>query len=137
MSSEPTTETTPEETEKEDKSGQIEPRRPLPGSLWVYICVVLLLYAIWGLVPGHPSLAIEGSLATTIFFRLLIVYLLVNRSTIGWILAIAFEVLYIVILAVIIEPPGNVKSWSMLFLVTVALALLLTRATRVHIRSGK
>jgi hypothetical protein len=112
-------------------------RRPTPPSILVYIGIVIftLLYGL--VIPGEPTLAFDQRLAITVFFRLMLIFLLVNRSLIGWILALIFEAMQIVLVAVMIEPPGGPKIWGMLFLHTAALALLLTGATRQHIWSGR
>lgn len=129
----------PEQTPKskiQSRSQSAEPvstRRPTPTSVLVYVAFVFLTM-IYGLViPGEPTLAIDQRLAITIFVRLLLIFLLVNRSWIGWIFAVVFESLQIILVALLIEPPGGPKIWGMLFLHTASLALLLTGATRQHV----
>jgi hypothetical protein len=121
---------------RETRSQQMPARQPLPGSIWIYVVVVLLIYLFGGLWPGDPALAFDGRLAVTTFFRLLFIFLLINRSTVGWILAAAFEAMAIVLLIVTFEPPATIKLGVLMFLHSAALALLLTRATRVYIRSS-
>jgi hypothetical protein len=121
---------------RQPRPQQMPTRQPLPGSIWIYIAVLLLIYLVGGLWPGDPALAFDGRLAVTTFFRLLFIFLLINRSTIGLILAAAFEAMAIVLLIVTLEPPATIKLGVLMFLHSAALALLLTRATRVYVRSS-
>lgn len=131
---------TPEQTPKskiqsrsQQQAAEAPTRQPTPTSILVYVAFVFLTM-IYGLVlPGEPSLAIDQRLAITIFVRLMLIFLLVNRSWIGWILAVLFEALQIILVALLIEPPGGPKIWGMLFLHTATLALLLTGASRQHV----
>ncbi|MFW6075243.1 MAG: hypothetical protein ACOC9Y_06595 [Chloroflexota bacterium] len=115
------------------QAAEMPGRRPTPTSLLVYVAFVILTMVYGLVIPGEPVLAIDQRLAITLFVRLLLIFLLVNRSWIGWILAVVFETLQIILVALLIEPPGGPKIWGMLFLHTATLALLLTGATRQHI----
>jgi hypothetical protein len=108
-------------------------RRPTPASILVYVGVVVFTLFYGLIIPGEPALAVDQRLAITVFFRLMLVFLLVNRSFVGWIVAVIFEAMQIILVALLIEPPGGPKIWGMLFLHTAAMALLLTGATRQHV----
>lgn len=118
---------------RDQQAAAMSTRRPTPTSLLVYVAFVILTMVYGLVIPGEPVLAIDQRLAITIFVRLLLIFLLVNRSWVGWILAVLFEALQIILVALLIEPPGGPKIWGMLFLHTATLALLLTGATRQHI----
>lgn len=109
------------------------PRQLTPSSIMVYIGLVVFLYIYWALFPGFPPLELGANLATSVFVRLLVIFLLMNRSPVGWIIGTLLESLYIVIFALQIASLGGdsaAKLWGLLFLSIAALALLLTRTTR-------
>jgi hypothetical protein len=108
-------------------------RRPTPSSILVYVALVIGVYLYSVVVPGEPVLDFGERFAVTIFIRLLIIFLLVNRSTIGWILALLFEASQIILFPLSFDVPNEPKTWGLIFLHTAAMALLLTRATRQHI----
>lgn len=112
-------------------------RRPSPPTILIYVVVVIATLVYGLIIPGEPVLAVDQRLAITVFFRLMLIFLLVNRSFVGWILAVVFEAMQIILVALLLEPPGGVKVWGMLFLHTASLALLLTGATRQHIWSAR
>lgn len=120
-----------------DAASTLDQRRATPATILVYIVIIIFTFFYGFLIPGEPSLAFDQRLAITVFFRLMIVFLLINRSVIGWFLAIVFESLQIILVALLIEPPGGIKVWGMLFMHTAALALLLTGLTRQHIWSKR
>jgi hypothetical protein len=119
----------------DQESGAAPVRRPTPSSILVYVALVIVTYLYSFVVPGEPVLDFGERFAVTIFIRLMIVFLLVNRSTIGWILALLFEASQIVLFPLSFDVPNEPKSWGLIFLHTAAMALLLTRATRQHIFS--
>jgi hypothetical protein len=131
-----TTESGPDDEPRPPATPRPAPRPQLPTSIWLYIVVVVLIYLVAGLFPGEPTLAIDGRLAVTTFFRLLFVFLLINRSTIGLIIAAVFEAFSLMLLVVTLPDADVVKLGVLMFLQSAALALLLTRATRVFVRSG-
>jgi hypothetical protein len=122
---------------REIEGATAPPRRPTPSSLLVYVAIVLFTFGYGALIPGEPSLAFDQRLAITVFFRLMLIFLLVNRSVVGWVVALLFEAMQIILVALLIESPGGPKVWGMVFLHTAALALLLTGATRQHIWSWR
>lgn len=123
--------------EIEEASGDAPRRKPTPSSILVYVVIVLSTFAYGVVIPGEPPLAVDERLAITVFFRLMLIFLLVNRSVVGWAVALLFEAMQIVLVALLVESPGGPKVWGMVFLHTAALALLLTGATRQHIWSKR
>jgi hypothetical protein len=117
----------------EQESGAAPIRRPTPSSILVYIGIVIFIFFYGFLVPGEPTIDFGERLAVTVFLRIMIIFLLINRSTIGWILAILFEVSQIILFPLSFDVPNEPKTWGMIFLHTAAMALLLTGATRQHI----
>ncbi len=111
-------------------------RQPTPSSVLVYVGLVLVMYLYWGLFPGFPPLELEANLATSVFIRLLVIFLLVNRSMVGWVIGVLLEGIYIVVFSVQIAGIGGdsaAKLWGLLFLSIALMALLLTRSTRQHV----
>jgi hypothetical protein len=119
--------------EIEQEKGTAPARRPTPSSILVYVALVIGVYLYSVVVPGEPVLDFGERFAVTIFIRLMIIFLLVNRSAIGWILALIFEGAQIVLFPLSFDVPNEPKTWGLIFLHTAAMALLLTRATRQHI----
>jgi hypothetical protein len=117
----------------EQESGAAPVRRPTPSSILVYIGIVIFIFFYGFLVPGEPTIDFGERLAVTVFLRIMIIFLLINRSTIGWVLAILFEVSQIILFPLSFDVPNEPKTWGMIFLHTAAMALLLTSATRQHI----
>ena len=137
--SEEQSESTPKskiKSRNEMAQAEMPKRTPTPTSILLYVAIVVISMLYGLVVPGEPALAVDQRLAVTIFIRLLLIFLLVNRSFVGWVLAALFESLQIILIALQIEPPGNPKIWGTLFMHTAALALLLTRATRAHVWSA-
>jgi hypothetical protein len=117
----------------DQETGAVSTRRPTPSSILVYVGIVIFIFFYGFLVPGEPSLAFGERLAVTVFLRIMIIFLLINRSTIGWILAILFEISQIILFPLSFDVPNEPKTWGLIFLHTAAMALLLTGATRQHI----
>jgi hypothetical protein len=113
-------------------------RRPTPSSLLFYVGLVIVLYIYWAFFPGFPPLELEANLGTTIFIRLLVIFLLINRSVVGWFIGIVLEAIYIIVFSFQIASIGGdsaAKLWGLLFFSIAALALLLTRTSRQHVWS--
>jgi hypothetical protein len=108
-------------------------RQPTPTSILAYVGLVIFILFYGFLVPGEPSIDFGERLAVTVFLRIMIVFLLINRSTIGWILAILFELSQIILFPLSFDVPSEPKSWGLIFLHTAALALILTATTRRHV----
>lgn len=117
----------------EQEQNPAPPRQPTPSSILVYVGIVIFIFFYGFLVPGEPVLDFGERLAVTVFLRIMIIFLLINRSTIGWILAILFEVSQIILLPLSFDVPDEPKSWGLIFLHTAALALILTHTTRQHV----
>jgi hypothetical protein len=114
------------------------PRKPTPSSVLVYVGLVIVMYLYWAIFPGFPPLELEANLATSVFIRLLVIFLLMNRSFVGWIIGILLEGIYIVVLSLQIASIGGdsaAKLWGLLFMSIALMALLLTRTTRQHVFS--
>jgi hypothetical protein len=113
-------------------------RRPTPTSLLLYVGLVIVMYIYWAVFPGYPPLELEANLGTSIFIRLLVIFLLINRSVVGWFIGIVLEAIYIITFSFQIASIGGdsaAKLWGLLFLAIAALALLLTRTSRQHVWS--
>lgn len=113
-------------------------RRLTPTSLLLYVGLVVVMYIYWALFPGYPPLELEANLGTSVFIRLLVIFLLINRSVVGWFIGIVLEAIYIVTFSFQIASIGGdsaAKIWGLLFLAIAALALLLTRTSRQHVWS--
>lgn len=124
--------------ELDEQSGAVPPRQPAPSSIFAYVAVIITLFLFWGIVPGYPPIALDGQLAVSVFLRLLVVFLLINRSTIGWLIGAVIEGIYIIMFSIQIAQEGPdqaAKLWGLLFISIAAMALLLTRATRQHVFS--
>lgn len=120
----------------EQEQNPTPPRQPTPSSVLVYVGLVIVMYLYWGLFPGYPPLELEANLATSVFIRLLVIFLLVNRSIVGWIIGVVLEGIYIVVFSFQIAGIGGesaAKLWGLLFMSIALMALLLTRTTRQHV----
>lgn len=114
----------------------MRPARPTPASVFAYILVVILAQIVSAVVPGYPPFDLSGGGILFLFLRLLVFFLLINRSVLGWIVAVLVETVTIIIFSIHLaaEGPGTApKLWVLLFLTISSLALLLTRPTRQHI----
>jgi hypothetical protein len=112
------------------------PRRPTPSSILMYIGLVILTQIVGAVFPGFPPFDLSGGGMLFLFLRLLIIFLLVNRSVIGWIIGLLLETFTIIVFSMELAAVGvenAPKLIAMLFLTVAALALLLTRQTRSHI----
>lgn len=124
--------------EIEQEKSPAPARRPTPTSILLYVGLVVVLYIYWALFPGFPPLELEANLGTSIFIRLLVIFLLINRSVVGWFIGIVLETIYIIVFSFQIASIGGdsaAKLWGLLFLAIAALALLLTRTSRHHVWS--
>jgi hypothetical protein len=120
------------------EAGAVPARRATPASILAYVAIVVTLFVFWAVVPGYPPIDFDGQLAVSVFLRLLVIFLLMNRSAIGWIIALLIEGIYIIVFSIQIAqvgPETAAKLWGLLFISIAAMALILTRSTRQHVFS--